>query len=247
MKRRLSLPLVYGGDELTGAAPAELERAARGCRSGDRTHKGLVFLCNALAHYGLRSCVPPSARGLAAATLDTAEGWALGRIDPSVAQKARSEAFAAVIAIEKKTIDAVRASRRRIDGKAHTELDPHADAVVLRYAGLAANHATFAALLTADGIEEPAKLADVPRQVAGAMAYLDAGLGPARSADLRAKAWGQAEWEAQRQGAPDGHPVGALAVQIFHEYLGAYWKDRSDGQRLQLGELAVWALAADAS
>ncbi len=43
----------------------------------------------------------------------------------------------------------------------------------------------------------------------------------------------------------EGHGAGALAVQLFHEFLGAAWKDVSDAQRLQYFELIDWAMPSE--
>jgi hypothetical protein len=34
-----------------------------------------------------------------------------------------------------------------------------------------------------------------------------------------------------------------MAVQLFHEYIGAIWKDLSDAQRLYHEDFVTWALA----
>ena len=104
-----------------------------------------------------------------------------------------------------------------------------------------------AALLTLDAVDEPARASDVPQQVAGALAYQAAGLGPARSSALRVHAVEQAEWESEREGAPAGHTPGALAVMLFHEFLGAYWKQYIDGQRAHFDEFVLWALGGVAN
>lgn len=239
--RSPSLRVVSPDQELRGIAPHPLERAARSCSAGDATHRGLVFVAAALANRGLAICSPPGARAPLVAALEVAEAWAHGRANEHAVAKARSDAFNAVVAVERRTIDAVRAAGLS-PGKKKTLIDAHAESVVVRYVGLSANYASGAALLVLDGVEDPVQLVYVVQQVAGAIAYQAAGLGPARSADARATACEQAEWEAERQGAPEGHGVGALAVQLFHEYLGAYWKDRSDAQRAYFAELIEWAL-----
>ncbi len=240
-RRRPSLRLVPATEELRGVAPRRLERAARTCSPGDAAHRGLVYVTATLARRGLAICSPPGARAPVSAALDMAEGWAGGRASEQAVAKARSDAFNAAAAVERRTIDAVRAAGLSQDKK-KTLLDAHAESVVVRYVGLSTNYATGAALLVLDGVADPAELALVAQQVAGAVAYQSAGLGPARSADMRASACEQAEWEAERQGAPEGHGVGALAIQLFHEYLGAYWKDQSDAQRAYFGEFIEWAL-----
>jgi hypothetical protein len=220
-----------------------MERVAKTCAQADRGHRALLFACSTLARHGIAACVPPSAHAAMMSALDAAEAWAKEPGDPRPVRKARSDAFAAVMAAERRTADAVRASFASFVHKPHTLIDGHADAVVVRYAVLAANYACGAALLTLDAVDAPRLAARVPQQVAGALAYRSAGLGPGRSGELRAAACEQAEWEKDREGAPEGHGSGALAVQLFHEFLGASWKDHSDAQRVYLGDFVEWALA----
>ena len=242
-RRPFALRVVDPQDRLEGVAPVLMERAAKTCTAGDRAHRALLFACSTLTRYGMAACVPPSAHASMLAALDIADAWAAEPSDPRPVRKARSEAFAAVVAVERRTADALRASLATLVHKPHTLIDAHADAVVVRYAVLAANYACGAALLTLDAVEAPRFAARVPQQVAGAIAYRSAGLGSGRSGELRAAACEQAEWERDRQGAPEGHGGGALAVQLFHEFLGASWKDHSDAQRAYLGDFVEWALA----
>ena len=113
--------------------------------------------------------------------------------------------------------------------------------MVLRYARLGAYYAASTVVLTLDAIERPRELIRVPSQSAGAFAYRTTALGPARSRDLRNKAREQAEWEAERD---DSHDQSSMAVQLFHEYVGAVWKDLSDAQRLYHEDFVTWALAS---
>jgi hypothetical protein len=234
-------------DQLEGIAPALMERTAKTCAQADRAHRALLFASSTLARYGVRACVPPSAHAPMLAALEAAEAWAAEPSEPRLVRKARSEAFAAVMAAERRTADALLASFASFVHKPHTLIDAHADSVVVRYAVLAANYACGAVLLTLDAVEAPRLAARVPQQVAGAIAYRSAGLGPGRSGELRAAACEQAEWEKDRQGAPEGHGSGELAVQLFHEFLGASWKDHSDRERIYLGDFVEWALAPLAS
>jgi hypothetical protein len=243
--RPFSLPIVLPGEELTGAGPPALERALRLAERGDHVHRGLVFVSAALAEHAIRAAVAPGARALALSGLGVAEAWAAGSADEASVRKARSDVFTASVAVEKQTLEAIRRSfdaAQRPARAPHTALDAHADSVVLRYVGLAASHAVGAVLLVLDGVEDPARLVPVAQQVAGAIAYQAVGLGPARSSKLRAAAWRQAEWESQRAAA--GHDTRALAVQLFHEFLGASWKDHGDVRRVALFELVEWALEA---
>jgi hypothetical protein len=241
-RRPFALRVVDPQDQLEGIAPALMERAAKTCAPSDPVHRALLFASSTLARYGVTSCVPPSAHAPILTALDAAEAWAAQPSDPRAVRKARSDAFAAVVAAERRTADALRASFENFVHKPHTVIDEHADAVVVRYAVLAANYACGAALLTLDAVDAPRLSPRVPQQVAGAIAYRSAGLGPGRSGELRAAACEQAEWEKDREGAPGGHGGGALAIQLFHEFLGASWKDHSDAQRVYLGDFVEWAL-----
>jgi hypothetical protein len=220
-----SLPLVAPSEELSGQAPAILERAAARCRPGDSMHRGLIQLGTTIARRTLSECVPPSARRTGLEALDALDA------------KHRSQAFEAIVAVERQTTDAVKAAL----GNASTAFDAHADRVVVRYARLGAYYASSTVVLALDGLERPRELAKIPFQAAGALAYRTTALGPARSRDLRDKALAQAEWEAERD---DAHDRSSLAVQLFHEYVGVVWKDLSDAQRLYHEDFVHWTLAA---
>jgi hypothetical protein len=241
-RRPFGLRIVEAGEVLEGAAPPWMERAAKLARSGDRNHRALVFTGVTLARHGLRSCAPPASLVTVHAALEVAEGWVAERQDERAVRKARSDAFASIIAVERRTVEAVRASLAGLSRKQHTSIDAHADLVVLRFAGLAASFACGAALLALDAVDEPALAARVPQQVAGAIAYQSIGLGPARASPVRAAACEQAEWESERPGAAQAHGGDALALQLFHEYLGAAWKGRSDVERLFLDDFLEWSL-----
>ncbi len=229
-------------EQLRGVALPVLERTARRCSKGDLTHRGLVHLGAHFAAHALKVCVPPSAHAPWNEALLTADAWAKERVPLQAVAKARSDAYAATIQVERVTLAAVTAALARLRSPQSTLIDEHADTVVKRYAVLAANYAAGAALLVLDGVMEPAQLAVVPQQAAGALAYQSAGLGPARSHEVRAAACAQGDWEAGREGCAPEHGVGALAIQLFHEYLGGHWKDTSDGQRAFFNEFINWAL-----
>lgn len=243
MAKVLGLPLVLPADELRGIAPPAFERAAHRAKPGDDTHRGLIHVCACVAWDAVRACAPPSARAPVRTALDAADEWTRGKLDVRAIQRARSELFTALLVVESKTVEAVRASLVLSDARADSSpIDDHADAVVCRYAGLGAHYAASAAVLTLDAIVDPREAPRVPSQAAGGMAYRQVGLGVARSAELRNKACAHAEWEHGRPGAPPAHGVGALSVQLFHEYLGASFKDVSDAQRVYYFELVEWAL-----
>jgi hypothetical protein len=242
MRRRLHI--VLPSDQLTGEAPPAFERACRSCSIGDDTHRGLLHLTSHIAQRTLAICVPPTARAPVRDALGHVEQWLAGQGSEAAIRKGRSDLYAATAFVEQKTLDAVGAALASAEVTRHTAIDAHADGVILRYVGLGAYYAASVAVLVMDGVSEPSALAGTLRQAAGAVAYQSAGLGPARSQEVRSRACQQADWEHERPGAPRGHVREALAIQLLHEYLGAYWKDQSDAHRVLLGELVHWALPA---
>lgn len=244
MAKLRGLPLVLPSDQLTGVAPPAFERALGRVKPGDAAHRGLVYTCHAIAAHAVAVCAPPSAQRPVLAALDVLESWVRGQADAARVSKARAELFSALLPLERATADAVRSSLERAQPKAElaTPIDSHADGVVVRYAALGAHYAASAAVLSLDAVAAPRDAARVPAQAAGAVAYRFTGLGQARLPELRQSACAQAAWESERPGAPADHGPGALAVQLFHEFLGAAWKDVSDAQRLQYFELVAWAM-----
>ena len=242
IRRKLQLRIVHQGEEITGAAPLPIERAAKVCSRGDQTHRALVHLCLPGADYALRQSMPPGANRPILEQLEVAHAWVQGKVSVDAVRKARSEAFNAIVAAEKRTSETVCATLKVMERKAETGLDRHATTVVLRYAALAANYATGCAVMTLDTIDDPGRSLNIVTQAAGAVAYQRMALGPALGSELRAAAWGQAEWEASRPGAAEVYPAGALAVQLFHEFLGCQWKDQSDGLRAYFDAFCDWAL-----
>lgn len=240
--RPRALPLVASGEELDGVAPVAFERAARRATPGDSVHRGLVRVALTIAAHAVQRCVAPGGRGPLHAALQVAEQWADGAASEAAVKKARSEAFAASVAAERLTVSAIAELLGAAATKRHTAIDVHADSTVTRHVGLGAYYATSAVLCALDGVSEPKTLCHALPQAAGAIAYHLTALGPARSQELRSRALEQASWEAERPFAPAHHPAEAIALQLFHEYLGAGWKDRSDGLRLGFAELAEWAL-----
>jgi len=247
MAKLRALPLLMPSDELRGVAPPAFERAAARAKPGDERHRGLVRTVSAVALDAVAACTPPSARGPALDALGAAERWCAGQLDPQSVRRARNDLFTALISVERTTSDTLRSSlaAARVPGAKSTPIDAHADEVVCRYAALGAHFAQSSVILVLDGVGDTRELAAVPRQAAGALAYRGVGLGIARSAELRQKACDEAEWELDRPGAPSGHGLGALAVQVFHEYLGASWKDLSDAQRAYYFDFVEWALPSE--
>lgn len=241
MKRRLNL--VSPADELLGVAPPAFERAARTCQPGDVVHRGLLFTCVTLARRAVAGCVAPKARAELLAGLEAAEAWARGSGSAAAARNLRGQCFAATPVVERQTIEAVEAAAAHLGPQRKTGLDAHATRVVRRYVALAAHHACSAVVLTLDAVEQPANCVQVPQQLCGARAYQGAGLGAARFGEFRAKAWEQAEWESSREGATTDHGVEALALQLFHEFLGVRWKTVADVETLAVHRFIEWALA----
>jgi hypothetical protein len=186
--------------------------------------------------------MPPGARQSAEELLHTIGRWCDGLAGGDAVKKARNAAFNASRADEQTTVDAVAKMLDKMTRKKKTMLDDHADSVVLRYVVLAASNANACALMTADAVFDSATSALVPAHAAGALAYKFVGLGGALSPELRAAAWAQAEWEAERQNGAQSNLAHALAVQVFHEFLGCKWRDQSDAQQLYIGEFLRWAV-----
>jgi hypothetical protein len=232
-----SLPLVAPSEQLSGLAPAIVERSAARCRPGDATHRGLILVAVCIARRAISQCLPPSARRTGEEALVAAESWTTSG-DAALVKKHRSLAFEAIGAVERQTGEAVKAA---MDSSPITAFDAHADRVVLRYARLGAYYAASTVVLTLDGIANPRDMVRVPSQAAGALAYRNTALGPARSRELRDKARDQSEFEAERD---DSHDASSMTVQLFHEYVGATWKDLSDAQRLYHEDFVTWALAS---
>ncbi|GMV13261.1 MAG: hypothetical protein AMXMBFR56_14850 [Polyangiaceae bacterium] len=244
MAKLRALPLVLPSDQLTGVAPPAFERALGRAPPGSAAHKGLLHLCASVSAHAIGVCAPPSARAPVLHALATLDAYVLGRADAAAVAKARAELFSALLPLERATADAVRQSLE-FEPRQATPIDAHAGAVVVRFAALGAHYAASSAVLTLDAVAAPRDAARVPAQAAGAVAYRFVGLGQARASELRQSACDQASWESERPGAPEGHGAGALAVQLFHEFLGAAWKDVSDAQRLQYFELIDWAMPSE--
>jgi hypothetical protein len=242
MNARRRLTLVAPGDQLTGIAPIELEQAARACHAGDATHRGLLFLSATLARRAVLGSIAPSVRQELLTAIDAVEAWARGESQERAIRDHRALCFSALPVVEKKTIEAVESAQKHLGTQRKTGLDSHAELVLRRYVALGAHCAASAAVLTLDAVSEPARITEVPQQVLAARAYQATGLGAARHGEFRAKAWEQAEWEAAREGAPTDHGIAGLALQIFHEYLGARWKSYADSERIAQREFIAWCL-----
>lgn len=246
LSRLRSLPLVSAEEELSGVAPLALERAARRARLGDAMHFGLLRIGALVARHALVAAVAPGGRGGPLAALLVLEEHLRGAAGADAVKKARSECFAASLEAEQRTVDAVRALLASTSKKPHTELDAHADAVVVRHAGLGAYYSVSAVLVVLDSVVDPGQLGRVVPQAAGAVAYQKTAFGPARSGLLRARALEHAAQEMERPFAISDHGPAATALQLFHEFLGAHWKDISDANRVYFSEVIDWALPPQA-
>jgi len=239
VKKLTRLPLVAPSDSLSGVAPIAFERAALAAARGDLRHRGLVRIAAVIARDAVLTCIPPSASSPALEALAVAERWAN---DPQIAvDESRKRAFAAISTFEQSTARALESALEQLAKKQSTPIDPHADRVVVRWAALGAHYAGSTVVLTLDGISEPRELAAIPQQAGGAYAYFNVGAGAARNPELRARAFEQAEWEAERFSDRSSHAKESLALQYFHEFLGAHWKDVSDAARARYFDFAEWA------
>lgn len=240
IRRPVSLPIVAPSDALLGVAAPGLERAVRTSRVGDETHRGLLFTCETIARFAIRACIPPSSAERFVRSAEVAGQWARQQRSLADVKAERSAAFDELPSAEQRAAAAVGASLTA--RSAATALDEHADRVVLRYVALAANYAASTALLLLDGVTDPPQLLHIPKQAAGGLAYQAAALRAARSPQFRALAIEHAEWEHGRPGADASHASSALALQLFHEFLGVCWKDHSDAQRAYFDDFLAWAL-----
>lgn len=243
MSRR-RLQVVDAAEELRGSGPPDFERLARTAAPGSPAHRGLVAICTTLASRATATSVPPSAQVELIMALETARLWTRDAATESDVRKARAKCFQVVTAVEESTSRAVRAAEAHLPKNASSPLDPHADHVVDRYARLGAHFAVSAVCHSLDAVESPEAALEVPHDVEGARAYQLVGLGSARHPAFRSAAWNQAEWEASRR--PRTDPT-AIAVQVFHEYLGGRWRRHADAITAETEAFLNWALSATAA
>lgn len=246
---RHQLPLIGPSDELSGVAPREYERLVRGAAPGSSAHVAAISVAHSLASRAAFRTLAPSARSLVQPGFDALQRWisaapsARTAASPG-ARAARGACYAARARVETTCRDAIQRAMQTEARGTPSDLDEHADRVVLRYVGLGAHH-TLAALCHAlDGIEAPSTLLEVPRDTSGAMAYLAVGLGSARHRPFREAAIQEARW--QHEGTVEGQTgdwsLGAFALQLFHEYLGARWSKHEALAREENEAFLRWAL-----
>lgn len=248
VKRGLSL--VQKEDILTGKGPQVFERMARTCTSQDDLHVGVLAIVGAVARRTARTCVVPSLQAPLLQALDLLRAHLRLPASERIVQlpalnSARARCFQATPAIEDATALAVGQAQGHLihdKGQAapETALDHHAAHVIDRYARLSAHHACAAVCHALDAAETPALALEVLEDARGALSYQRTALGAARQVALRAAALDQAQWESSRLRAHEH--TDALAVQIFHEYLGGRYKTYVDSERLAQDQFIRWAL-----
>jgi hypothetical protein len=232
----LRLPLVLPQHELSGMRSSDFERAVKSCRVGDAVHHALLFAGETIATRALHACLPPSERNALAGELAAARSWAIGKSALGDVRRARSRVFDRARDAELGTLAALASA---LDGVQGDPLDRQGAITARRYVGRGVHHAIGSLLFVLDAVTEPRSLLPIAEETAGAMAFTRIALGPARSAELRAAAREQAEWEAQRL-AGNVQPEVALSLQLYHEYLGALWKDHADAQRAYIDGFLEW-------
>lgn len=241
-KRRL--PVLQLEDRLSGKASPALETRLRALEPGAlATTKALLVACE-VATETVRSCVAPSVHDTLVELLESVADLARRRSSARVPPSLRSQLATIDDAARRATVEAVRKARGRSPAPdTVTLLDPHADSVVLRHVALAATHACTSVQIVVDAVEAPRALVGLPLQAAGAVAYRNCALGLARDAKFRRLVCEHAELE-QEQAPIAELSTGAVAIQLFHEYVGARWKDHCDAQRFEVERRLEEALQA---
>lgn len=266
MSRR-RLTLVSGQEHLSGGTLADWERLARGAALGSPDHVACVALALTLARYLVPLCVAPRGQGTLNAALDCGWKWVAEKSRRGAptqeeaegarrrALDARNHCFQEVGAIESATLKAVTQAAQptasRATGDARRDalaesLRLHARHVIERYVGLFAHFTVSAVCHALDSIERPATSLTVFEDARGARAYQAAGLGAARQDAFVMAAADQACWEADRTGAGSAareELQHALAIQVFHEYLGGRYRSHADQETVRQHDFTRWALS----
>lgn len=237
---RKRLTLVDPQLELSGKFPRGFERTVKLAQVGDARHRGLLFCALTIARRSVAECLPPSSAGRCFEAWRVADDWARGLADLRAVRQARAESFTQLPELRDHTLDVVR----RWLSAPSDAFTVHRNAVIERYVALSVHHATGALLECFDGVTDPTRLLEVPKQAAAALAYRNVALGPARNEQLLGAALENAAWQADFLASP-AHDAAALAVQLFHEYLGVHWKNHVDAQRLYLEQFLAWAVPDD--
>lgn len=227
--------MVLPGQELSKTRPVGFERAVKTCRTGDLVHLALLDVASRIARRALTESLPPTARAQFERHLETCRDWDGSRLNE--VKQARAQAFDGAGDAERTTLAALT---QVAEVASDDPLDRQAALTLRRYAARGVHHAVACVLQTLDAVLTPVALLPVAEEAAGAIAFTRVALGPTRSSDLRAAARAQADWEVRRLESNE-QPAVAIALQLFHEYLGAQWKDHADAQRAQFDDFLVWA------
>lgn len=235
-RQGLRLPLVLPGEELSGLRPLAFERAVKSCKVGDPVHRAVIFAAEAVASRGVQECLAPSARSPFSNFCRVARSFTEQHATLLDVKQARAAAFDLAGDAERKTLTAI-AKAIAIEGS--DPLDRQAAISVRRYVARSVHHAIAGVLMTLDAVTRPVEALPIAEEVAGAIAFQRTGLGAARSPALREAARVRADWETKRLDS-DEQPTVAIALQLFHEYLGAHWKDHADAQRAYFEDFLAW-------
>jgi hypothetical protein len=242
-QRRLGI--VPPEHELRGHAPLAYERLIKTCQPGSAEHRGVLTLAHALTRGALARCLPPSARSELGSALGVLESCVTGQRSYSEssarAKDARASAFSALPALEKLTKQAVVSAAQLHEAAERTSLQDHALHTMDRLLGLSVHHAVAALCHALDAIVDAEAGLAVPSDACGALAYSRTALGSVRNPTFQQAALEQAAWEHGRARG-QGMPEAALAIQVFHEYVGARWRAHADEERRASDEFIAWAL-----
>lgn len=242
-QRRLGI--VSPEHELRGHAPLAYEKLVKTARPGSAEHRAILAVAHALARQTIARCLPPSARGELGSALGVLEACVSGQRPLSecgtLAKEARASAFSALPALEKLTKKAVATAAQVQKEAERTSLQDHALHTLDRLLGLSVHHAVAALCHALDAIVDAEAGLAVPSDACGALAYSRTALGSVRNPAFQQAALEQAAWEHGRARG-EGLPEAALAIQVFHEYVGARWRAHADEERRASDEFIAWAL-----
>jgi hypothetical protein len=239
--RRLKLTLVQPSDAIDAAQSRPLQLLALRCQVGDGQHRGLLNTVTALARHAVDGCLPPGSRGPHLDCLTEIQRWSQSPFALK-ARALRSAVLEATASSEAATAAAVAQMLTSTPG-ADDALELHLRHTLVRHARQASYYACSAVVLTLDALDEPRRAIDVPSQVAGAFAHQ--AIWSANREPLLARAREHAGfWQehTQPKEAQDGHTLGALELQLLHEFLGVTWKAQRDAQFVRLCAFLDWAL-----
>jgi len=237
--RPRSLPIVLATNEIDWAHSRALQRLAKRCRVADPDHRGLIQLAATLAHYAVDSCLPPGGRALPHESLLEIKRWSASPFALN-ARALRAKLLAATQEMEQATATAISHMLASAPREPEASLAHHAERVLIRHARRATHYAVGAVVLTLDTLAEPRQALLVPDQVAGALAYRATAFAGARNETLQREA--QTTASELCEAGDDSHEPRALALQLFHEFLGARWQQQRDAHFTELCGFVDWAL-----